>query len=432
MFWKISLVLLLVAANGFFVAAEFALVKLRLQEIKLLARKGSKAAQVTESIMDHLDAYLSACQLGITLASLGLGWVGEPLVATLVEPIFRRMEIPADQVHFVAFPIAFLIITLLHITAGEQVPKILAIQKYRSTALTVAIPLTLFYRIFQPLIWVVNTISNLLLKALGIGIVSGHPAVHTEEEVRAILLESAAGGHFTRRERLIIENVLDLENKIARRYMLPRNEIVYLDKNDSMEEKLRKASESHHTRLPLCDGDLDQVIGIVHVKDVFRALAKKEKLVTLADLARKPTFRPETVTLEVLLKDFQKNNTILTLLVDEYGMVSGMITLENVIEQLVGPIQDEFDQERPAIEKKGLNQFQIDATCLVDEVINQLGIELPKTDANTIGGMVVEQIGRIPARDEKVMLGSHEVTVLEAEPTRIRMVLFKRAEIKED
>ncbi len=428
MFWKVSLVLLLVAANGFFVAAEFALVKLRLQEIKLLARKGSRPAKVVENIMVHLDAYLSACQLGITLASLGLGWVGEPMVARLIEPIFSRLEIPPDQVHFVAFPIAFLIITLLHITAGEQVPKILAIQKYRPTALTVAIPLTLFYRTFQPLIWVVNTISNLMLRALGIQIVREHTAVHTEEELRAILLESAAGGHLSRKERLIIENVLDLESKIARRYMLPRNEIVYLDKNDSMEEKLRKASESDHTRLPLCDGDLDQVIGIVHVKDVFRILAKGEKLVALTDIARKPTFRPETVTLDVLLKDFQKNHTILTLLVDEYGVVSGMITLENVIEQLVGPIQDEFDRERPAIEEKGLNQFQINATCLVDEVIDQLKVELPKTDASTIGGMVVEHIGRIPDKNEKVMLGPHEVTVLEAEPTRIRLLLFRRAE----
>ena len=349
MFWKISLVLILVAANGFFVAAEFALVKLRLQEIKLLARKGSRTAQIAENIMIHLDAYLSACQLGITLASLGLGWLGEPLVATLIEPLFQFFGIPPEHVHFVAFPVAFLIITLLHITAGEQVPKILAIQKYKSTALAIALPLSIFYRIFQPLIWVVNTISNMMLKALGVGIVSEHQSAHTEEELRAILLESAAGGHLTRRERLVIENVLDLENKMARRYMLPRNQIAFLDKNDSIEEKLRKASESDHTRLPLCDGDLDHIIGIVHVKDVFRAMANKPKLTALVDLARKPTYRPETVTLDVLLKDFQKNHTILTLLVDEYGVVSGMLTLENVIEQLVGPIQDEFDEEAPLI-----------------------------------------------------------------------------------
>ena len=426
MFWKISLVLILVAANGFFVAAEFALVKLRLQEIKLLARKGSRTAQIAENIMIHLDAYLSACQLGITLASLGLGWLGEPLVATLIEPLFQFFGIPTEHVHFVAFPVAFLIITLLHITAGEQVPKILAIQKYKSTALAIALPLSIFYRIFQPLIWVVNTISNMMLKALGVGIVSEHQSAHTEEELRAILLESAAGGHLTRRERLVIENVLDLENKMARRYMLPRNQIAFLDKNDSIEEKLRKASESDHTRLPLCDGDLDHIIGIVHVKDVFRAMANKPKLTALVDLARKPTYRPETVTLDVLLKDFQKNHTILTLLVDEYGVVSGMLTLENVIEQLVGPIQDEFDEEAPLIEEKGPDQFQIDATCPVEEVMDQLMIDLPETDASTLGGLVIEQIGRIPDVDENLTLGPHEITILKAEPTRIQSILLTR------
>ena len=247
MLWKISLVLVLVALNGFFVAAEFALVKLRLQEIRLLARKGGRTAQVTENIIMHLDAYLSACQLGITLASLGLGWLGEPLVATMIEPAFPLVGIPTEYVHYVAFPIAFLIITLLHITAGEQVPKIFAIQRYKVTALATALPLTVFYKIFQPLIWIVNSLSNLMLRALGVGIVNEHSSVHTEEELRALLLESAAGGQLTRKERLVIENVLELENKLARRYMLPRNQIVYLDKNDSMEEKLRKASESEHT-----------------------------------------------------------------------------------------------------------------------------------------------------------------------------------------
>jgi CBS domain containing-hemolysin-like protein len=225
--------------------------------------------------------------------------------------------------------------------------------------------------------------------------------------------------------------VLDLENKVARRYMLPRNQIIYLDKNDSIEEKLRKASESDHTRLPLCDGNLDQVIGIVHVKDVFRALAKKEKLTALVDLARRPTYRPETVTLDLLLKDFQKNNTILTLLVDEYGVLSGMITLENVIEELVGPIQDEFDQETPLIEKKGSDHFRIDATCSVNDVKSELAIDLPNSDAATIGGLLVEHIGRIPSAEEKVSLGPHEVTILEAEPTRVRTVLFRKGSSEE-
>lgn len=425
MFWKISVVLLLVAINGFFVAAEFALVKLRLQEIKILARKGSSAAKMVERIMSHLDAYLSACQLGITLASLGLGWVGEPLVATMIEPLVHALEIPPENVHFVSFPLAFVLITVLHITAGEQVPKILAIQKHRPTSLAIAMPLAIFYKVFKPFIWIINTLSNLMLAAIGIRIHSEAHDAHTEDELRAILLESASGGHLTRRERLIMENVLDLENKIARRYMLPRNRIVFLDKNESIEEKLEKASQSGHTRLPLCDGDLDHVIGILHIKDVFKALARQQKVTVLGDFARKPTFLPETVALDVLLREFQKHNTALTLLVDEYGVVSGMITLENVLEELVGPIQDEFDSELPSIVKKGTQLFEVDATCTVDDIAKKLEIELPRTYADTIGGVVIEQIGYIPAKGEKILVGRHEITVLESEPTRVRRVLIK-------
>jgi CBS domain containing-hemolysin-like protein len=426
MFWKIFLVLFLVAVNGFFVAAEFALVKLRLQEIKILARQGSKTAKMVERIIEHLGAYLPACRLGITLASLGLGWIGEPLVARLIEPLFHVLGIPADKVHFAAFPLAFILITLMHITAGEQVPKIFAIQKYKTTALAIARPLAIFYKIFRPFIWVINTLSNLMLGVMGIQMASEHHAAHTEDELRAILIESAAGGHLTRRERLMMESVLDLENKIARRFMLPRNQIVYLDKNESMEEKLQKASESGHTRLPLCDGDLDHIIGIVHIKDVFKALAQKEKFTTLVGFARRPTFLLETVTLEVLLHEFQKDHTALALLVDEYGMISGMITLENVLEELVGPIQDEFDSELPPIVKKGDHQFEVEATCPVDEILKKLEIELPHTNAGTIGGLVIEQIGHIPAKGEKVVFGRYEITVLEAEPTRVQRLLLKR------
>ncbi|HEX9665961.1 MAG TPA: hemolysin family protein [Thermodesulfobacteriota bacterium] len=426
MFWKIFLVFLLVAANGFFVAAEFALVKLRIQEIKILARKGSKTAKLVEKIVANLDAYLSACQLGITLASLGLGWVGEPLVARSIEPAFNSLGIPEDRVHLVAFPIAFIIITLLHITLGEQVPKILAIKKYKRTALTISMPLAIFYKIFKPFIWVLNTISNLMLRVIGIQITSEHGEVHTEDEVRAILLESAAVGHLTLGERLIMENVLDLENKIARRYMLPRDQIIYLDKNDTMEEKLRIASESGHTRLPLCDGDLDHIIGIVHVKDIFQTLARKQELKALVDVARKPTFLPETFALDALLREFQKKHTALAILVDEYGVVSGMITLENVLEELVGPIQDEFDSEAPSIMKIGADSFEVDAACTVDEIEKKLEIELSDSNADTIGGVLIEMLGHIPTVNESAVLGEHEVTVLEADPTRVRRVRIRR------
>jgi len=426
MIWKIALVLSLVAANSFFVAAEFALVKLRQRDIKFLIRSGKKTAKLLEHIVHHLDSYLSACQLGVTLASLGLGWVGEPLVARMIEPLFQLLGLPIDKVHFVALPSAFILITVFHITAGEQVPKIYAIQKYKPIALSIAMPLALFYKLLQPFIWIINTISNLMLNVLGIQSVSEHHEVHTEDELRAILFESAAGGYLTGKERLIMENVMDLQNKIARRYMLPRNQIVFINKKDSLEEKLHRVSESGHTRLPLCDKDLDHIIGIVHVKDIFRALAQNEKLITLADIARKPTFLPETVTLDILLQEFQRKHTGLIMLVDEYGVTSGMITLDNVLEELVGPIQDEFDSETPLILKKERNLYEVDAICPIDEIVKKFDIELPETNADTIGGVLIEQFGHIPRVKEKIIIGCYLFKVIEAEPVRIRRISIKK------
>lgn len=425
---KAVLVLLLVAANGFFVAAEFALVKVRLSEIRILAQTGSRTARMVERIMGRLDAYLSACQLGITLASLGLGWVGEPLVARTLEPIFAALGIPESKVHFVAFPIAFALITFLHITAGEQAPKILAIQKYTPTARTVSFPLYFFYKIFQPFIWFLNAASNRMLRMIGIHLDTAHGSILTEDELRQVLLDSVAGGHLTRRERLIIENVLDLEEKTARRYMVPRNQIVYLNRKDTMVEKLRKAAASGRTRLPLCEGDLEHIIGIVHVKDIFQAMASGEELTALVGVTRKALFLPELITLDALLREFQKGKTPLAMLVDEYGVVSGMITLEDVLEELVGPIQDEFDSEPPLIVKKGPNRFEVEAICPIDEVAKQCGMELPEeVRSDTVGGLVTDLLGHIPEVGEKVHVGRHTIVVLAAQPTRVQRVLINGA-----
>ena len=427
MFWKIILVLFFVAANGFFVAGEFAFVKLRLSEIELMTKNGSRTAKLVENIVNHLDAYLSACQLGITLASLALGWIGEPLIARMLEPLVTIIGIPENMIHYIAFPVAFAIITFFHITAGEQAPKILAIQKYQSTALVVSMPLSFFYRIFKPFIWLLNTSSNFILRLIGIQLKVGHGESPTEEELRHILLESAAGGYLKPRERLIMENVMDLEDKIARRYMLPRNQIVYLNKYDTMEEKLRKASQSGHTRFPLCEGDLDQVIGIVHIKDIFRAHAEKKILTKLADLAREPLFLPESVRLDTLLVEFQKQNSHIALLVDEYGVISGLITLENVLEELVGPIQDEFDEERPTVIKKGIGLFEVDAANTLDDIKKKCSIELPQDiPVDTIGGWVMATLGHIPKKGEKVIIGSYEIMVIEAETTHINRLLIKK------
>ncbi len=427
MVWKVVAILLLVAANGFFVAAEFALVKVRLGDIRLLARTGSRTAMVAERVLGSMDAYLSACQLGITLASLGLGWVGEPLVARSLEPVFDTLGISQDWLHVVSLPLAFSIITFLHITAGEQAPKIMAIERSQSVTLAVAVPLDIFFKIFRPFISMLNSSSNWMLRAIGIRVEPGHAEILTEDQLRLVLVDSVRAGHVSRRERLLMENVLDLEDKTARRHMVPRHQIVHIDRNDSMEEMLRKVSGSGHTRLPLCEGNLDHVIGMVHVKDLFQALTRDGELTTLADVARKALFLPDSVRLDALLREFQRSRVPVALLVDEYGVVSGMITLENVLEELVGPILDEFDDEVSLIVKQGEHRFEVDATCPLDEVVTRCGLILPKdTDVDTIGGVAVALLGHIPETGETLTVGDHTITVLEAGPTRILRVLIDR------
>ncbi len=427
MVWNVVLVVLLVAANGFFVAAEFALVKVRSSELAP-PRTSSGANRLAHAMLDRLDVYLSACQLGITLASLGLGWVGEPLVARMIEPLFAAAGLPPAKVHLAAFPIAFFLITFLHLTVGEQAPKIGAIQKARATTLLVAYPLALFYRLFKPFIALINLSSNAMLRAVGLQAVSEHDQDVTEDEVRTILTQSAAMGHLGASERRILENVLDLEDKVARRYMVPRNQIVYLDRHDPMAKKLEIASRSGHTRYPLCDGDLDHVLGIVHIKDVFNAQTLGGGLESLVQVAREPVFLPETIHLDVLLKEFQRSRLHLALLVDEYGGISGMITLENVIEEMVGAIDDEFDVEAPLVVKKGDRRFEVDATCTVDEFERRCGVTLPDdTGADTVAGLLIAGLDRIPRTGETIELGDLTFTVLESAPNRVVRVLFTKA-----
>lgn len=424
MFLNILLVLFLVGANGFFVASEFALVKIRISDVKAGIRDGRRSAKLLESIVEHLDAYLSACQLGITLASLGLGWVGEPLVARSLLPFLNRIGVPVHNAHFVSFPLAFGLITFLHITAGEQVPKMLAIQKYRGSAFAVSLPLAIFYRIFKPFIWVLNTSSNLMLRSVGIRFASEHGAT-TEEELRLILLETARGGSVSLRERFMMENVLDLEEKTARSRMVPRNQIAFIDLEDTIEEQLRTLADSGHTRLPICDGGLDHVVGIIHVKDLFRKMAAEGRLTDLSAHIRPAVFFLETMPLDRVLRELQKTRAIMALLVDEFGVVSGMITLENVLEEVVGPIQDEFDMEKPRIRKIESDKYEIDASCPISNVKRELNLKIQGVTSDTIGGLVMELLEHIPQVGEQVTVGNHRITVITAEPTHVRTLLVE-------
>ncbi len=419
----------LLFANAFFVAAEFALVKVRGSQVDGLVQKGSWAARVTRNALDHLDAYISASQVGITLASLGLGFVIEDSVTPLIEHLLEMVGLPGDALVVQGKPLpiipglSFLLVTFLHIALGELVPKSLAIRSAKPVALITAPPLVGFYYLFFPVIWLLNTFSDLILKLLGQGGIDSEEVAHTEEELRQILIESTEKGHLTGDERKMIENVLNLEEKTAKRVMIPRPDIVYLSLHRSYEENMRMARRGGHTRYPLCEDDLTNVIGMIHVKDLFRSSATGDERPDLRKIVRKVPFLPESRRLDHLLREFQRNRVHLAMLLDEYGSVVGMVTLENVLEELVGPIEDEFDHESPLIETLENGAFEVDASCPVDQLAQQCGVAVPKEiESETTGGLILEQLGRLATIGDDIVLGNHRLIVVQAEPTRIRMV----------
>ncbi len=413
----LALGLLFVLLNGFFVAAEFALVKVRPTQVEPHARRGSRSGKVAQHMLQHLDAYLSGTQLGITLASLALGWIGEPAFAWILEPLITAIPgaTPA-LVHSVSLACAFGVITVLHIVLGELAPKSLAIRKPEPTSLWVALPLFVFYRVTYPVIWVLNHAANGLLRLAGIEPLSGPELAHTEEELR-LLLSSHAGATLPEQKRQLLDNVFELSHRIARQIMVPRGDVVYLSTERSLEENLEIARKSGHTRFPLCEGDLDHILGLVHIKDIFRAA---QPLRSLEEVRRDIAMVPETLTLDRLLRRMRAERAHLAAVLDEYGGVSGIVTLENVIEEIVGQIQDEFDRERPELVALGEGAYQVAGAMLVADLEDELELELSDRDEDTIAGVVLSELGRRPRTGDTVRVGPLELQVLEVAGNRIK------------
>ncbi len=418
----------LILVNAYFVAAEFALVKVRTSQIEQLAEQGNWAAKLTSRALDRLDLYLSASQIGITVASLALGRTIDEWINPVIERALGWIGLPHAPVAVGGLSIAVVpilslsFVTFLHMALGEQAPKTLAIRASRIVALVTAPPLVLLAYVFWPLIWLLNAASNLTLKLMGLGGASHEEIAHTDEEIRHILAESVEGGHLSRSERMMIENVLTLEEKTARRVMIPRPDIVYLSLSRPMEENLRLARQAGHTRYPLCEDDLTTVIGMIHVKDVFRSGAFQTGRVDFRQLVRKAPYLPVTLPLDKLLLEFQRNKIHLAMLLDEYGSVVGMVTLENVLEELVGPIQDEFDREAPEVDDRGEGVFEVEASCPLDRLEGAIGVKLPETDAETAGGLILDLLGRLARAGDYVDVEGHRFTVVKADPTRIRKI----------
>jgi len=423
---KLAVILFLVALNGFFVAAEFAIVKVRGSQLDALVESGEKRATFARHVTVHLDAYLSATQLGITLSSLALGWVGEPFLARMVEPIFVRFGVTSDTViHAFSFTIAFAIITFLHIVLGELAPKSLAIRRSVATTLWVVRPLGLFYVLFQPAIYFLNGAANLILKyAFRLKPVSEHELAHSEEELRLILDESEKSDEVSTLGRDILVNALDMRRRVVRDIMTPRGEVVSLDLEESFEENVAKALASRHTRFPLCRGHLDNTIGLIHIKELVPMMRDPQP--DLLRIKRDVINVPEMMPLEKLLNLFLTRHAHLAVVVDEYGGTVGMVTLENVLEEIVGDIQDEFDAEPAEFREINDNEFTVEGAVGLYELQDMADLTLESADVSTIGGYVTHLLGHLPKQGEQVQIENYLVTIAKTDGRRVEQLHFRK------
>src|SRR4051812_24719054 len=434
-FLLVVLAFFLVALNGFFVAAEFGLVKLRQTRIRAIAKTQGLRGRMLARVHGQLDAYLSACQLGITLASLGLGWVGEPFLAQMLEPAFALFHIQSPAViTTVSFIIAFSLITSMHIVIGEQAPKILAIRKPLPTTLWVSGPLRIFYVIFKPAIWFLNASSNWVLKnVLRLEPATESELSHSEEELRLILDESEKADEVSELGRDILVNALDMRRRVVRDIMTPRGEVVYLDVEENFEINIRKALESKHTRFPLCRGHLDNTIGLIHIKELVPMM--RDPHPDLMRIRRDVHSVPEMMQLEKLLNLFLTKHAHLAVVVDEYGGTVGMVTLENVLEELVGDIQDEFDTEKEEFREINENEFTVEGAVGLYELQDMAGLTLESADVSTIGGYVTHLLGHLPEHGEQVRIQDYLVTITKTDGRRVEELHFRKlaeAELEAD
>ncbi len=422
--------MLLVFLNGYFVATEFAIVKVRETRIQEMIKAGSRRALAAKRLISNLDGYLSATQLGITLASLGLGWIGEPAFAELFEPIFVATgSLQPVFAHTLAVTAAFLMITFLHIVLGELAPKSLAIQRAEVVVLWGAAPLSWFYRLAYPFIWSLNGTANLVLRALGLRPASTEEKAHSAAELRMIVDRSHREGILGPDEKRLLERVLDFSFRTVRQAMVPSPDVNYLDTGRPLEENLAKARHAKHTRYPLCDGSLENVLGVVHTKDIFWMMRELGDEFELTMAKRPVNFVPESKSIRSLLPEFRKLGTHMAISVDEYGSTVGIITMEDILEELVGEIQDEFDPDAPSpvIRKVSETGYEVNGRTLLEQVESELGIVIGDDENDTIAGHVLMNLGRMArVGDEVVIADRYTARVLGIKGFQITDLRFEK------
>jgi CBS domain containing-hemolysin-like protein len=423
---KVFAIVALVALNGFFVACEYAVIKVRSSQLETLIEEGNARAIATRHVRSHLDSYLSATQLGVTLASLGLGWAGEQFLASMLEPFFAFFNLHSFAlVTTISVVLAFIGITFLHIVFGELAPKYLAISNPLPVSLRLVRPLGLFHFVFRPFIWLLNTSSNFFLQnLLRLKPISSAELAHSEEELRLILDQSEESDEVSSIGRDILVNALDMRRRVVRDIMTPRGEVVYLDIEESFDENVQKALESRHTRFPLCRGHLDHTIGLIHIKELVPLM--RDPAPDLMKIKRELIPVPEMMSLEKLLNLFLVRHAHLAIVVDEYGGTVGMVTMENVLEELVGDIQDEFDTEKAEFRKINEQEFMVDGGLGLYELRDLADIEVENSDVSTVGGYVTHLLGHLPKQGEQVPIEDYIVTVAQTDGRRVGQLHFKK------
>ncbi|UOQ65436.1 hemolysin family protein [Hymenobacter volaticus] len=423
---NIFLTVLLVLLNGFFVAAEFAFVKVRPSQIDIKAQGGNRLAKLVQSMLHDLNYYLSATQLGITVASLALGWVGESVVAEVVLAIIDQLGVTLSPatVHKIAIATSFTLITIMHIVLGEQAPKVLAIQKPENTSIAIAAPLWAFAKITLPLIWLLDKLSNLVLRMFGVGSVH-ESEVHTTEELRILLDQSKQSGEIQESEHELLENVFEFNDRMVKQIMVPRTKLSAIDVHTPQDGILETVYNEGFSRIPVYEGNIDNIVGILYVKDLLQIIRRNEPIV-LAKIMRPPYFVPETKKINRLLRQFQRKHTHMAIVSDEFGGVSGIVTIEDIMEELVGEIQDEYDNEVPVVEKVSETEYRVNTSTAIPDANEYLPYPLPEgDDYETVGGLLNVIYGNIPEVGDVAVLDNYEFRVLKRSGRSVELVQLR-------
>lgn len=384
---KLLVIVLLISLTGFFVAMEFAIVKVRPSRIDELINQRKKGALAAKKVVTHLDEYLSACQLGITVTALGLGWLGEPTVEKLLHPVLAALHLNESLAGILSFVLAFALVTFFHVVVGELAPKTVAIQKAEQIALLFAVPIIWFNKIMYPFIWTLNSSARFLAGIFGLKPASEHELAHSEEELRLLLSESYKKGKINQNEFQYVANIFEFDERTAKEIMVPRTEISSVSLYDTMDEVMKKVRAVKYTRYPVVDGDKDTILGILNVKSLLTSGKWR-----MEELMNPAIHVLETIPIHNLLMKMQKEQIHMAILIDEYGGTSGLVTVEDIIEEIVGEVKDEYDTDEVAdIQKINEQHYLIDAKVLVEEVNELLDIHLSEPDIDTIGGWFLTQ-----------------------------------------